>query len=51
MKDLAVINFSKSFYHSVFSTNMTICAAFEVAKKQVEVKFGIGEANKFILLK
>ena len=51
VKDLAVITFSKAFYHSVFSTNMTICAAFDVAKKQVEVKFGLGEANKFILIK
>jgi len=29
---------------------MNICQAFEVAKKQVEVKFNMGESNKFMIL-
>ncbi|CDW71451.1 UNKNOWN [Stylonychia lemnae] len=48
--DLAVITFSKSFYHSVFSQTMTICDAFNMAQKQVQVKYGTGESNKFSIL-
>lgn len=49
--DEAVITFSKAFYHSVFSQNMTICDSFALAQKQVQAKFNQSESNKFMLLK
>ncbi len=50
ISDEAVIQFSKSFYYSVFCQSMTICASFAVAKNQVEVRYGPDEASKFYIL-
>ena len=50
ISDAASLKFSSVFYESLFDKGMSVCQAFNIAKKEVESEINISEANKFKLL-
>ena len=47
--DMAVLNFTKTFYSKLWKERSQICKCFETAKLAVEINHGAEEASKFLL--